>query len=400
MSGQWLPGLLPRTGYDAPLLASEQGSASLARALEHAAAAVARLDSALSHHPLAAAWAYRARLDAIARQAAVDGKAIDLWDLAAVIEGVRPRLDRAPPGIERGAILDAARHAFDFYRWFSRPNDAQRAAIGEAQAHLTRVAERHSPLLGAAYAAHAWLEEGGERQPIRAALAAYWVRRGVTALSCPLLTGTAALAAEVPWKCQIWIVHFLEALAAEAEHGVGLLRQIERSWWAARRAVAGRRRDSHAAAAIDLLAAAPVLSATSLAELLGISIKNAIRLLDGFVVLGIVTEVTHRAKRRLYGLKHLAPLRQAAAPPSQPLPGRRPGRPRGAMMSAAADSGPGNPPAPLVPSPPLPPRERQQFDFSGIDQLLDQTDQAIRRAQRIIEEYGGSPHSVADRSSG
>jgi hypothetical protein len=41
----------------------------------------------------------------------------------------------------------------------------------------------------------------------------------------------------------------------------------------------------------------------------------------------------------------------------------------------------------LVPSPPLLPLERQQFDFSDIDRLLDLTDQAIRHAQRVIEAH-------------
>ena len=88
----------------------------------------------------------------------------------------------------------------------------------------------------------------------------------------------------------------------------------------------GRQRYSHATNAIDLLAAAPLLSATSLAALLGIAVKKSVRLLDGFLELGIFSEVTHRAKLRLYGLKHLAPLREAAAPPRRLQPGRRPGR--------------------------------------------------------------------------
>jgi hypothetical protein len=382
--------LLPTNRQDGALLiTAEPGAIPCAIALEHAAAAVARLDSAVAHHPLAAAWAYRARLDAVRRQAAVDGKAIDPWYLAALIEGVRLRLDHAAALIDRGAIFDAARYAFDLYGWFSRPDDEQRAAIGEAQAHLAGIGEGHSPLLGAAYAVHTWLDQGGERAPLRAALAIYWGRRGVTALPCPLLTGAAALAAEVPWKRDIWIGHFLEAVAGEAADGLALLRLVERSWFAARRAVAGKRRDSHAAAAIDLLAAAPLLSATSLAESLGISIKNAIRLLDGFAVLGIVSEVTHRAKRRLYGLKHLAPLREATAPPRRPQPRRERGRPSTAMTIAAADAIPSDPPRPLVPSPSLPPPMRHEFDFGQIDQLLDRTDQAIRRAERILMQHVG-----------
>ena len=105
--------------------------------------------------------------------------AIDPWHLAALVEGVRPRLDPAARLSDRGAIFDAARHAFALYRWYSRPDDAQQVAISAAAAHLTTVADIHAPLLGAACAIHAWLDQGGERPPLRAALVTYWVRRRV-----------------------------------------------------------------------------------------------------------------------------------------------------------------------------------------------------------------------------
>jgi hypothetical protein len=349
-----------------------------AASLEHAASAVARLDSALRSHPLAPAWAYRARFEAVRRQAAVDGRLIDPWHLAALVEGVRLRLDRPAALIDRGAIFDAARHAFDLYRWYSAPDDTQRAAISEAAAYLAAVADGHSPVVGAAYAVHAWLDQGGERSPLRAALARYWVVRGVTALPCPLLSGAGALAAEIPWGRGEWTGHFLAAVATEAEDGLALLRHIERDWFAARHMVAGRRRDSHAAAAIDLLAAAPLLSATSLAQILGIATNNATRLLDGFVRLGIVSEVTRRSKRRLYGLNHLAPLRAATAPPRRPQPGRRPGRPS-AVGVGDGERDPGESA--------LPPLARQEFDFTELDRLLDLTDQAIRRAQEVLADH-------------
>ena len=150
-------------------------------------------------------------------------------------------------------------------------------------------------------------------------------------------------------------------MAQEAEDGIALLSSLERHWFAARRAVAGRRRDSRAGAAVDILAAAPLVSATSLGQALGMATKNATRLLEGFVVLGIVSEVTHRSKRRLYGLKHLAPLREIAAQPRRPLPGRRPGRPSAASLTGVdpenasfSEKGSGRPP-----SPPLPPLARR-----------------------------------------
>jgi hypothetical protein len=359
----------------------------LAAGLERAAGAIARLDSALARHPLAPAWAYRARLDAIRRQAIVDGQVIDPWHLAALIEGVRFRLGGSAALIDRGAVFAAAHHAFGLYRWFSAPDEAQQLAIAEAAAHLDAVADRHSPLLGAALGVHAWLDRDGERPPLRAALGAYWPRRGVTTLPCPLLTGARALHAEVPWAREVWIGHFLDALAEEAEDGIALLVTLERHWFAARRAVAGRRRDSRSAAAIDILAAAPLLSATSLGQAVGMATKNATRLLEGFVVLGIASEVTHRSKRRLYGLKHLAPLREAAAPPRRPLPGRRPGRPSGSPFPTSDGNGG---PAPTAwvrpPSPPLPPLERREYEFGELDRWLDLADQAIRRVQRVLEE--------------
>jgi hypothetical protein len=378
---------------------------SVAAGLERAAGVIARLDSAVARHPLAPAWAYRARLDAIRRQAAVDGQIIDPWHLAALIEGVRFRVDHVPPMLERGLVFAAARHAFGLYRWFLKPDQTQRAAIAEAAAQLEAVGDSHAPLLGAALAVHAWLNRGGQREPLRAALATYWPRRGVTALPCPLLTGAGALRAEAPWARDLWIGHFLDALAEEAEDGIALMAALERQWFAARAAVAGRRRDSRAAAAVDILAAAPLVSATTLGRALGMAIKNATRLLEGFVVLGIAGEMTHRSKRRLYGLKHLAPLRETAAPPRRPLPGRRPGRPSGAPFPTSdANEGPVTT-EPVRPPPPLPPLERREYEFGELDRWLDLADQAFRRAQRVLFETvpvgsvprGGSSAPTRDR---
>jgi hypothetical protein len=115
--------------------------------------------------------------------------------------------------------------------------------------------------------------------------------------------------------------------------------------------------------------------------------NNATRLLDGFVRLGVATEVTHRSKRRLYGLKHLAPLREAIAPPRHPMPGRRPGRPSAvSLVNHVAEDAGGALPA-LVPSPAVPPLARGEFDFADIDRLLDLTDQAIRRVQSLLEGH-------------
>src|SRR5271170_4298468 len=107
--------------------------AGLAAALEHAAAAIARLDALSTGHPLLSAWLWRTRLEAVRRHAGCDGRAIDPWHLAAMIEGVRFRMDRAAAIIDRGAIFEAARHAFQLWGRLTRPDAEQSQAIVACQ---------------------------------------------------------------------------------------------------------------------------------------------------------------------------------------------------------------------------------------------------------------------------
>src|SRR5271157_5149012 len=99
---------------------------ALTTALAEAAAAIARLDEALDGHPLRSAFLYRARLDAVRRQAAVDGQLIDPWHLAAVLQGLRLRMDGALRIVDRGKILDAARHALALHQWIVAPRSEER----------------------------------------------------------------------------------------------------------------------------------------------------------------------------------------------------------------------------------------------------------------------------------
>ena len=312
-------------------------------ALAGAAASFGRLDQALASHPLRPAFLYRARLEAVRQQAAVDGEAIDPWHLAALLEGLRLRMDHGLRIIDRGLIFAAGRHALTLHQWLTEPDCDQEGEVRRAEAALAGHAERMTPLLAGARACHAWLDQGGERAPMRAALVRLWVRHRVLRTPVPL-TGTAALRAETDWEPESWVPAFLTALAGEAEDARQLLSDLERAWFAARRAVAGRRRHSRAAAAIDIMAATPLVSATSLAAGLGMAVKNAAALLDGFCQAGLAVEVTHRSKRRLFGLAGLAPLRDGVAAPRRPEPGRGRGRPP--AMPADADL---PPPAPSVP---------------------------------------------------
>ena len=134
--------------------------------------------------------------------------------------------------------------------------------------------------------------------------------------------------------------------------------------------------------AVDILAAAPIVSATSLARSLDIAIKNAAALLDVFVGRGIAIEVTHRSKRRLFGLKHLAPLRDTASPPRRALRHRGRGRwfGRGVEHAVAADTAP-RAAEPLQ----FTPLERKEFEFSDLDDWMREADQLIRRSQAVLD---------------
>ncbi len=362
------------------------GTALLA-AVERASGAIARLDQALDNHPLVAAFLYRTRLEAVRRQAAVDGNGIDPWHLAAVLEGLRLRMDHALRIVDRGAIFDAARTALGHHQWLTVPDFDQEGEVQAAERHLT-MASGSSTLLGAATQTHAWLQADGARPPIRAALVRFWRRQGLLRAPVPL-TGPRALSADAPEEPSAWICAFLEALAAEAGDYHQVLRDLERGWIAARQKAEGRRSTSRAALAIDVLAAAPLLSATTLARAIGMSIKSATILLDGFVAADIAVEVTHRSARRLFGLSGMAPVRDVTTPPRRPEAGRGRGRPPLALEAEIVD-------APVAPLPPVARFERPAIDYAALEAAMAHCDAVIRSTKRRLDGLAPRERRAAD----
>ena len=94
----------------------------VAAALGRAATTIGRLDQVAATHPLWPALLHRLRLDAVRRAAGADGQAIEPWHLAAVLAGLRPRLDRSLSTLEAGAVFDAARLALTHHRWLTAPD--------------------------------------------------------------------------------------------------------------------------------------------------------------------------------------------------------------------------------------------------------------------------------------
>ena len=362
---------------DPPASHRDVPGSDLMAALARAAAATARLDQALGRHPLQPAFLHRFRLDAVRRQAAVDGRAIDPWHLAAAIEGLPLRMPNTRI-IDNGAVAAAAREALALHQWLTAPDPGQKMDIQRAERAMADAGPGETPLLAAAAAVHGWLDGGGGRAPVRAALVRHWRKNRLLRMPVPL-TGARSLAAETPWRRDLWVPHFLSALAREAEDGLDLLFDMERAWLVARAAVPARRSTSRAPLALDLMAATPLISATTLARALGMSVKSAIALLDAFVREGIAVEVTHRAARRLFGLKDVGQeVRQAVRPPRRPQPGRGRGRPR--LERPEED---------LVKPTPLPPLDPATWrfppiDYGGLEAAMAHADQAIRETRRRL----------------
>jgi hypothetical protein len=287
-------------------------------------------------------------------------------------------------------IFEAARHALEQYQWLVTPDFDQEGAVQAAEKLLA--AQTGTALLAAAAGLRQSIEHGGARPPLRAALVRFWVRQRVLRLPLPL-TGARALQADVPWDAASWVPAFLAALADEADDALDLLTTLERAWFAARRVAAGRRRHSRAAAAIDILAAAPLVSASSLAAGLGMAVKNAAGLLEEFRRAGIAVEVTHRSKRRLFGLAGLAPLRDVVRAPDRPDPTRGRGRPRYERADDPAASV-----VLSVPPAPLTPLDRRQFDYSDLEQWMAHTDQTIRQTRRVLSALAPSKRPGSDVS--
>ena len=361
--------LFKRPGQVAPLLADPDLLAAHARA----AANIARLDQALEGHPLLPAFLHRARLEAVRRQAAVDGQLIDPWHLAAVLEGLRLRMENELRIIDRGQVFEAARTALGLHQWLSDPDFDQEGEVQAAEQHLLAVLP--GGLLAAAQGVWTWLERGGARAPLRAALIRYWQRIGLLRVPVPL-TGAYALRADAPEDYADWVGDFFDAVAVEAADQLEMLRGLQRMWGEARGKVSSRRSNSRASQAVDMLAAAPLLSATTLAKALCMSVKCAGELLDRFVAEEIVIEVTHRAARRLFGLAGLAPLREAVQPRRRPDPERRRGRPHRDVVEGE-----------LVELEPLPARallERPVFDYADLEVAMSQLDEAIKETRRKL----------------
>ncbi|WP_209773951.1 hypothetical protein [Azospirillum rugosum] len=365
--------------------------AARAAALERAALAVARLDATLDGHPLLPAWQHWVRLEAVRAHAGLDGHRVDPQRLAAFLEGLRLRAPDTAVPHERGADLDALSHALRLYGLMLAAADRRPAReldeTTEAPEHrrlaedalwaLTQAAPG-ARLPALARAMRAWLVADRPRGAVRAALPVALQATGVTKALLPILAGADTLRPDSPTDADGWGLAFACSLEREATEGLTILRRLEHTWRGARAAIGPRRSNSRLPAAVDLLAAAPLLGPARLASLLGCSLRGAGLMMEELVACGAAVEVTGRGSHRLYGLPGTEGIRGETAGP------RRHGHRRGRPPKIAV-------PEPMAavepPPPPVPARlERLEVDYTALDALLADTSRVVERVQAILKK--------------
>ncbi|WP_431860515.1 hypothetical protein [Azospirillum sp.] len=374
--------------------------ATRAAAFERAGLAIARLDARLDGHPLLAAWQHWVRLEAVRAHAGLDGFRIPPHRLAAVIEGLRLRPLETASLPERGADLDALHHALRLYglllaaadrrpeRELDDTTDApeHRRLVEDALWALTRPAAG-ARLPALAQAMRAWITDDRPRGAVRAALPAALQATGVTRILLPLLAGADTLRPDSPGDPDGWALAFARSLVREAEDGLAVLRRLEHAWRAARAAIGQRRSTSRLPAAVDLLAATPLLGPARLAALLGCSVRGAGLMMEELVACGAAVEVTGRTTYRLYGLPGTEGIRGETAGPRRY--GARRGRPPKIVVPEPL-SATEPPPPPAVPAR----LERLEIDTAALDALLADTSRVIERVQGMLKAHATNKGST------
>jgi hypothetical protein len=325
-------------------------------------------DPALTN-ALAAAVTSTARLDE-----ALAGRLIDPSQLAAVLEGLRLRMADAPRIVDRAEILDVARHALALHQWLVPRDLDEEGEVRRAERHLDDFARDDGTPHYCRSRRNARVIAGQRHPPADP-------RRFDPLVAPP----SHAPGARTVDRCRRAQGRYPAGTGRlddplpprRGRRGSGRASALTSSaWFEARAPVAGRRRNSHATTVVDLLAAVPLVSATTLARGLGLPVRTAIGLLESLVTAGVAVEVTHRAKRRLFGLVGLAPLAAVVRPPERPEPERGRGQPPLIVEELALQE---------APLPPLTRIERQRFDYGELEAAIAHAEQATRQTRRALD---------------
>lgn len=265
--------------------------------IEEAVAAVARLDGRISASPVAKAWRLRAAWSGYARGLRLQGVEIDEIDVfswsCAIPLPDRPR---------RPSHLDEFE---GFAPWWGR---FDRAGVGQWRDNLpfTPTIARDLPLLLKAL-------DITRQHALRDGSAAPWLALpaalqglGLTDTPLPCLVGGAKafrFRAALPEET---LRATLRALSGAARDGLALLDGLEADHRRAARAILAERRPGSLQPLAALSLVHPLLSPTTVAERLGLTLSGAGKLLERAAGLDLLHEISGRATWKAYCTPHLA----------------------------------------------------------------------------------------------
>ena len=265
--------------------------------LEEAAILIARLDGRISASPVARAWRLRAAWSGYARAMRLQGAEIDDIDVFSWACAV-PLPDRP----RRPSHLDEYE---GFAPWWQALEDGTASGWRDALPFTPAIA-RDMPLLLRALDVtrqHA-LRDGGAAPWL--ALPAALRGLGLSDAVLPCLAGGAKafrFRAVLPEET---LRATLRALAGAARDGLGLLDGLEADHRRAARAVLAERRPGALVPLAALAFAHPLLSPTTVADRLGLTLSGAGKLLERAAGLGLLHEISGRATWKAYCAPDLA----------------------------------------------------------------------------------------------
>lgn len=272
----------------------------LAAAIAACSTAIGRLDARFCVSPVAKPWAMRAAWSGYAKALRLQAAEVDeidvfSWGCGLKIPG-RPPLPSHVDLFDRFAEWHAALDNADALAW----RDCLPTAIGEPA-----TASDHPPLVRA-------LDTVRQLARIDPSIMA-WLGlpfalrdRSLTATPLPCLVGGAkAFRMKRTVSDEDWLA-VLRSLASAAETGLARLHGLERGYRDAQRAIASEYRPGGLPALLALSQHRPLLSPQSVADILGMSIAGACKLLTRAAAAGMLVEITQRRSWRLFLTTDLA----------------------------------------------------------------------------------------------
>ncbi|MBV1692567.1 hypothetical protein KRR38_34280 [Novosphingobium sp. G106] len=272
----------------------------MASAIASCTGAIARLDARVCVSSVASAWNRRAMWSGYARALQLQSAELDEIDVFSWGCGLQ-----IPGRALRATNLDQFDRFDEWQAALADPDrlawrDSLTTAVGEpAEAGL------HPPLIRALDAVRQYARANGGLEPWLALPFALRDAR-LTATPLPCLTGGAKVfrmkrtISDADWLA------VLRDLEARAVGNLDRLHDLERLYRDAQRAIVAEYRPGALPALLALTQHRPLLSPQSVADLLGLSVAGASKLLERAKAIGLVAEITQRRTWRVFLTPDLA----------------------------------------------------------------------------------------------